>query len=428
LPVNLGNKASYQSNPFVTTVSTGNNYKDVSLFLRQSYDLGKKDSIVINDTTTEYLFYPKLRLQYTFTASNQSYQYKDIVPDSTLYSKWYGLTLNGLKDTVEVFQKWKIISNDFSLMQFPDTKNQAQFFLAGLSSQHISGEQKNEKKQFYNLFVHGEYRNRTRNKLWDILLKGQYYFKGLNEGDYEATAVLNRYFNKRWGNVKLFFNNVNRTPSFIFNAESNFNFQQNELYKKENITSFGVQSTNKFVSIEFKNNLIFNHCYFSDYYQTTQSTAPINLIQVSLSKKIKLTKRWNWYVDATIQQTDGASPIRVPLFFTRNRIAYEGVFFKNLNLSTGIDARYYSPYKAYGYSPLMGQFFTQDSSIIKNLPDLSLFMDFRIKGFTAYIRTENLNTANLSNGFGFTKNNFAAPLYPTQGFVIRFGIQWWFVN
>ena len=44
------------------------------------------------------------------------------------------------------------------------------------------------------------------------------------------------------------------------------------------------------------------------------------------------------------------------------------------------------------------------------------------------ILKENLNTANFSNGLGFVDNNFAAPHYPTQGLMIRFGIRWWFVN
>jgi len=65
---------------------------------------------------------------------------------------------------------------------------------------------------------------------------------------------------------------------------------------------------------------------------------------------------------------------------------------------------------------------------LKNLPDISAFFDFRIKSFIAYIRAENLNTVNFTNGFGFTNNNFAAPHYPTQGLMIRFGIQWNFVN
>jgi hypothetical protein len=116
------------------------------------------------------------------------------------------------------------------------------------------------------------------------------------------------------------------------------------------------------------------------------------------------------------------------LLFTRNRIAFEGRFYKNLNISTGLEARYYTGYKANNYSPVMGQFMPQDSVTIRNLPDVAAFVHFRIKGFTAYIRAENLNTASFANGFGFINNNFAAPHYPTQGFIFRLGIQWWFVN
>jgi hypothetical protein len=112
----------------------------------------------------------------------------------------------------------------------------------------------------------------------------------------------------------------------------------------------------------------------------------------------------------------------------RNRLAIEGVFFKNLNLSTGIEMRYYSPYKANGYSPLLGQFFKQDAVTINNLPDVTTFINFRIKGFTGFLRAENLNTMSFKNGFGFINNNFAAPFYPTQGMMIRLGIKWWFVN
>jgi hypothetical protein len=129
-----------------------------------------------------------------------------------------------------------------------------------------------------------------------------------------------------------------------------------------------------------------------------------------------------------VQQTDQAAPIKVPFLFTRNRLAFEGTFYKNLNLSTGLEVRYYTPYKANNYSPVIGQFTPQDTVTISNTPDVSAFLHFRIKGFTGYIRAENLNTVSFRNGFGFINNNFAAPHYPTQGMIIRFGIQWWFVN
>ncbi len=433
VPVNLGGAALYAPNPFNATVNTGNIYKDFTFFLRQSYDIGKKDSVQVNDSTTEYLFYPRLRVQYSFTYNTQDYQYKDAKADSLLYKTWYDTTLKAVTNNFFLREHWNIVTNDFSLIQFPDAKNQAQFFLAGARLENMKGtfyrtDTTQETRNFYNIVLHGEYRNKTRNRLWDVLLKGEFYLNGFNSGDYNAYATIDRYLNKKLGDVRLFFINTNRTPSFIYDGSSAFNIGNAGITKKENIISFGAEASNSFVNLSFRNHLITNLAYFSGRYQTAQYSKPVNLIQASLSKKIKLTKKLNWYTDVVLQQTDGSAPVKVPLVFTRNRFALEGTFYKNLNLSTGIEFRYYTPYEAYNYSPAMGQFIPQDTFKLKNLPDISAFFHFRIKSFTAYVRAENLNTINFANGFGFTNNNFAAAHYPTQGLMIRFGIQWNFIN
>jgi hypothetical protein len=432
IDVNLGNSNKAAQNPFNTAINTGHVDKDFTFFLRQTYDIGKNDSIAINDSTTEYLFYPKLRAQYSFTYSTYNYGYRDVFADSTIYKLWYDTTLKKKTDSLFVQEKWKVITNDFSLLQFPDTKNAGQFLLVGAKLENIKGEfvraTRTETKNFYNLALHGEYRNKTRNKLWDVLLKGELYLNGLNAGDYSVYATINRYLNKKLGNVRLFFTNTNRTPSFIFNNLSAFNFKNTTISKKENIISFGAEASNPFVNLGFKNHIITNLAYFSDYRRTEQSSKIINLLQLSASKKIKLSKKINWYADVVAQQTDGSAPIKVPLLFTRSRFAYEGVFYKNLNLSAGLEVRYYTPFEAYNYSPVVGQFTPQDTFKLKNLPDISAFFHFRIKSFTGYIRGENLNAVSFADGFSFTNNNFAAPHYPTQGLIIRFGVQWNFVN
>jgi len=428
IPVNLGGANLFEPNPFNASVTTGNVYRDFTFFLRQIYDIGKKDSVEVNDSTTEYLFYPKLRFQHSFTYSTYNYSYRDYSADSVIYKQWYDTTLKKATDSFSVFEKWAVMSNDFSLLQFPETKNPAQFFLAGARLETIRGELKGGTKNFYNLVLHAEYRNKTRNKLWDVLAKGEYYLNGFNHGDYSAYATIGRYIDRKFGAVRLFFSNVNRSPSYIYNTSSSFNFNKSNLSKKENIISFGAEANNSFINLSFKNYIIANLAYFTDYYHTAQSSKVINLLQVFASKKIHIYKKWNWYAELTAQQTDGSAPIKVPLLFTRNRFAFEGTFFKNLNLCTGLEIRYYTPYEAYNYSPVMGQFMRQDSFKLKNLPDISAFFNFRIKGFTAFVRADNLNTLSFANGFGFTNNNFGAPHYPTQGLMIRFGIQWGFVN
>ena len=109
-----------------------------------------------------------------------------------------------------------MISNDFTLLQFPDTKNSGQFLSAGVKLENIKGELRSGTRNFYNFIVHGEYRNKTRNKLWDVLAKGEFYVNGLNSGDYSVYATIARHINNKLGGIRLFFKNVNRSPSFIF--------------------------------------------------------------------------------------------------------------------------------------------------------------------------------------------------------------------
>ena len=450
VPVNLGGSAATTYNVFSTKVNTGNFYNNFTAFLRQSYDFGIKDSIKINDSTTDYLFYPKFRFQHTLNYSSYTYRFKDTVGatyaklDAALLNKWYGVSLNsGAGINFGVQDRWKFVSNDFAIKQFPETKNPAQFIEAGLRLENFQGifshsalgtfplavfPQPEVTKNYYNIVLHGEYRNKTRNKKWDALLNGEFYATGFNAGDYSAYATLTRFLNAKLGDVQVSFQNVNRSPSYIFEGNSAFNFNDTLNTKKENIIVFSAQANNPKFTLLARNILITSYTYFKNYREADQFNGIVNITQFVASTKNKVAGHLNLYSDFTVQQTAGNNPIRVPLFYTRQRLAFEGVFFKNLNLSTGIDVKYNTPYKANNYSPVNGQFFPQDTATISNLPELSAYFNFRIKSFTGLVKVENLNTVSFDNGLGFTNNNFAAPNYPTPGYIFRIGVQWKFVN
>lgn len=435
IPVHLGSD-SLSQNIFSTKISTGNLYHDFTAFFRQSYDIGKKDSIIINDSTTEYLFYPKLRFQHTITYSSSSYEFRDTLnnpylaeADSVFFKQNYDTSLHptyGLNFLVK--DRWKFVSNDFVIRQFPETKNLGQYIEAGMRLENCSGFFHAGKKNFYNVVLHGEYRNKTRNKKWDAVLNGEFYATGLNAADFNVYASVARTLNQKLGDVQISFQNVNRSPSYIYEGNSSFNFGNKLNTNKENITVLTATAINRRFTLMARNISITNYTYFKNFYQTDQFNGLVNLTQVTASAKTKIARHLNLYSDFIIQQTTGNNPIHVPLFYTRQRLAFEGNYFKNLNLSTGIDVKYNTPYKADNYSPVMGKFFPQDSVVINNLPQLNLFFNFRIKSFTAFIKGENLNTFNVQQGLTFTNNNFAAPLYPTPGLIIRFGVKWGFVN
>lgn len=431
IPTKLGGDPQFGRDFFGTQVTTGNNQKEFTAMMRQQYDLGRKDSLV-TDSTVIPLFYPRLRFEHTIQYDRLNYSFQDDVPDSTYYRDHYNITLNAVGDSVYVEDKWHKVSNDFSIYTFPDANNLQQYLKVGLSMENFQGTLRNGKSSFYNLIGHGIYRNKTRNGKWDMEASGKLYFTGLNAGDYHAYGSLQRQLGSKLGFLKLGFENANKSPSFLFDNRSHFYLLAAPRdFNKENIShAFGAYFLpNLKLQLQGHYYLVSNYTYLNGFYDLQQESSLFNFLQVSLQKQFTFGKSWNWYADIYLQKETGNAPINLPVFFTRQRFAYEGnLGFKNLRLSTGIEVKYHTPYKANGYSPLLSNFFYQDTTTITNRPDIAAFMHFRIRSFKAYIRAENLNTVSTQNGFGFTRNNFAAPGYPNPGMIIRVGIFWTFVN
>src|SRR5690606_19278667 len=185
--------------------------------------------LIINDSTTEYLFYPKFRFQHTISYNTYSHQFKDELSnqeeaqkDSAYFNQNYNLTLRPNYSGLNFWRidEWKSVSNDLVIRQFPQTKNPGQFIQAGVRIDNFSGEFTSSpnpiypvqifppppiRENFYNIVLHGEYRNKTRNRKWDALLNGEFYTAGYNAADFNLKAVLNRLLNARLGDIEVSF-------------------------------------------------------------------------------------------------------------------------------------------------------------------------------------------------------------------------------
>jgi hypothetical protein len=466
LPVHLGNGLlASTGNPFASGLTTGTRYSTTTFLFRQQYDLGQKDSIV-TDTSVIPLFYPRLRLEHSFTYTSSTYQFiDDALPpgtdglndgymlNSAYYAK-YGLGYVGqpqvgvgvVADTFHRIDNWHVLANDFSIYQFPDARNPQQFIKLGATLELLTGKfdtaslfdgslifQKGTSSE-YNVFGHAEYRNQTRNKKWDIEAYGRLYLEGVDVGDYNLYISLRRLISRSVGYFQGGFENVNRTPSFVFNRASSF------YYDTARATPGKENATHIFASLERPQNLLTitgsyyllsNYTYLTDYSRVRQAAALFNILEINIKKQFTLYRHWKWRTNTILQQVAGSAPVHVPFLVSFNQIGYDGNFgFKNFACSFGTEVRYISPYKADEYSPLTGQFFSQgDTTVRQRLPDISAYLHFRVRGFTAYMRAEGLNALALGpNGFGFYHNNFVAPDYPSPGLVIRFGFVWGFIN
>lgn len=451
IPTGLGGDAAYATNFFNTDVGTGNKYDDFNVLMRQQYDLGRKDSIE-TDSTSIPLFFPRIRFEHSIRYSVYRYLFSDESVVGQFYTNSYDMA--SVSSPFKREDYWKELMNDFSIYTFPDAQNTQQFLKVGAAWQNLKGISRDGVTgtadgvyyaddlpvNGYNIIGHGEYRNRTKNQRWDLLARGKLYFVGMNAGDYEAAASIQSLLGKKIGSLKLGFENVNRSPAYITNSNSAFYLMADAVgLKKENSTHLYADIYQPLLKLKLSGHyyLVNNYIYYTDFYYINQ--APVfNMLQVTAHKVFATGKKdqFKWLADVYFQQVVGNGPVNVPLVFTRNRFMYDGnLGFNNLKIAMGFDTRYRTNYKANNYSPLLGQFFYQDTETVKyRLPDIDAFVHFRINSFRAFVRAENLNTfrglKNHTGGttYGFTNNNYAAPAYPYPGLLIRLGIYWGFVN
>ncbi|WP_343303584.1 putative porin [Chitinophaga niabensis] len=432
IPTNLGGSNPASSTIFNTNIPVKNAYQEASFLFRHQYDWGKGDTIHVNDTTDVYKFDPVFRVEHTFTYTQNTYEYIDRNVDTTFYKKNYGFVFpppatTGFTDTILTRHQWRILSNDLSFIQFPIRGNMAHFIKIGGGFDNIIGEFiDNTGITFQNLRIHGEYRNKTKNQKWDLSAKGEFYLLGENAGDYSVSASLRRYLNSTLGNITLMGLNVNREPSYVYRYFAT-DPEHNKVYRnpniqKENTTLLQVRSDNPKLKYSIVGSYyLFNkYTYFKSYSESEQFTGLFNLLQIVGQKRFDV-RSFSFLADLAFQQLAGNAPIQLPTFWGRVRAGYNARLFKNLNLFTGIEGKYNTPYYTDDYSPMFGQFVYQTAIKREVYPDLAGFVHFRIKSFTAYVRAENLNTF-------LWDQNFFAPQYPSNDFSLRVGLRWWFIN
>ncbi len=428
LETRLGISGVSFRNPFNTSIATGTTYKEQNFVWKQTYDVGQKDSVV-KDTVTTYLFYPRLRFQNEIKYQSNQFAFADANPLALNYEQYFNYKLP-VGQTMLFQDQWKRFTNEFSLVSFPEKTNPNQFLQVGLGYQQLNFKDTLLSWSNHDIYGLGVYKNKTKNLRWDIQASGKLFLNGYHAGDYEALFSLTSVFNKKGDQVALWLQNSNRTPSFNRLGITAFPISKLSTIDKENIIELGAMWDQKSrgLTASFQYKLIQNFQYFGSGYQPLVYDKALSYIKGTVSNQLKLSTYWNWYNELSLQLVDPDAPLHLPVIFTRQRLAFEGNFFKNLFLSTGLELIYHSAFQPDAYMPLTGQFYLQDQFTTNNRPIANAFLNFRIKRFKGFIRMEQLNTLLATSNQLGTRYQFTAPNYLGTGTWLRVGIWWNFIN
>jgi hypothetical protein len=125
---------------------------------------------------------------------------------------------------------------------------------------------------------------------------------------------------------------------------------------------------------------------------------------------------------SSIPENSGEA-IQQPEWFVNSQLCYENILIHgNLDMQVGIDMHWRSAYYAYGYDPVIQQFYTQQQFKNPSLPVVDVFFNMKMKRGRIFIKYNNL-------AYTITKNGYLpTPFYPGQKPVFDFGFDWSFYD
>lgn len=424
--INYANAVS-GSNSSVPRSLVTNVMRDYNVLVQQSYSWGRTDSLYNDDSTKISIeFTPRFGVTHQVRLSNQQYSYKDKAPDSLRYAPFFAQKFVGDgSDSVFTRQKQNTFDNALLLNGYIGKKEKQLQFNAGagirvdkFSTRFLVA------AEFITVtsnYVTGQIRKEAlKPGQWFYNIDAKFYVTGAAAGN----SMLHASAGKELGDgIAILEAGVQQN---INNAAYNFTTYINQYdtisnsFNKESVTTLyaTAHSVKYNFNVGMRSYLISNYLYMNQAQLPDQYAAAFNLLQASAQKAFK----WRGIVldnEIVYQQVPSGAPVNVPLFMGRHQLSYERKIFKSaLQIATGIELRYYSPYNTAAYSPIFHRYYYNTNYFLVNDPAYSFFFNFKVKRFRSFIMLDHLQLL-------FKEGNFInAPGYPAQNMMIRFGFNW----
>ncbi len=456
---------AYANDLYSATRSTVTNMqRDFTALLQHSYTWGRTDTTYNADSTQySYSLVPWFSITHKMEVSSEKHVYKDLAPDSTRYTSLFtqsfinrgGYYAIGT-DSVFVQQKWFWIDNKLLLNGFIGKPGHQLKFSAGIGNrydQFISTPVSNLindslPKQVYSVgvdrssiisnYLEGELRKEALHpKEWEYGANTKFFITGTDAGNFLLNMALGKEF-KNSSFLAGFREQLNSAPYSYTNYENRFTKQFFSFSNESVSMLYATLSINKIrLSAGVRSYFIGNYIYLDDSERPAQYTIPFTLNQAWIRKVFKVG---NFFLDNELvyQQLPDNAPVNVPALMGRHQFSFERAMFKRaLKIAAGVEVRYNTAYHPAGYDAVLNRFYYQHTLFVGNTPQASVFLNFRIKRFRAFIMGDQLQQIFVRNTILYTGTPLpiteasgaqAIPVYAAPNTLLRFGFTWALVN
>ncbi len=426
--------------------NTYEQWKSGGLYLKQSYYIGRIDSVKKEHEKAATAILPTQRVSYTLSYSTHKYEFIQNDPD--LYSVFpdYYYAYNYSRDSLTVNH----LQNEFSYS----------FYLRSKNTKLIKNEVKLDLALAQDYYAYNQYVADTvynqygvkiihpvkeqNNSFQDITLKARFSYRFSNrialDGDFQQIAVGRDFGDflydakvtlaggRKAGRIVFEGYTQSRTPPLVYTSWISNHYIFHESFNKEKTNSVSFNYINDALKMDFKAEyfLIGDYLFFEaqpggNDAHPAQTTSNINLIKLSLGKTFTY-RRWHFDDYLVYQKTDYQATLRVPEFYNYCSLYYKMFLFNVLYTNLGVDVRYNTQYLAPSYAVGLGQFYNGPDVTFSSYPVASVFIKGTLQRTNFFLMYDYANQGLFSPGF-YTVNR-----YPQMDHLFKIGISWYFYN
>lgn len=436
LPVALDNPSYYNTSSQGRRSSVTNTLRDFNVLLQHRYTLGRKDTLFNADSTQfNIVLVPRFSVGHRLEAGSEKHRFKSLLPQQEdWYSFYQGSFASNDSVYSEQYQRW--IDNRFTLSGFIGKGAKQLSVTAGLGNRfddfytdYVNGR---DELSIVSTYLSGDVKKEALSpEAWSYQADAKFFISGAAAGDFVLNAALSKDFGPRLAVLSVGASQQLSEAPYAYTIFQNQYFAQREQLSKQSTTSFWgrLQSQRLGLSLGVRNYVLSNYIFLTDSagdvsngkLLLSQHAGSFSLTQIT-AQKLQFLGPFVMDAQAAFQAIAGQAPLKVPAILAKLSLSYESTLFtKALHIATGIDLRYHSPYQSPGYAPFYNRFYYQDSYTTDNYPEASVFFNFRVKRFRAYLMLDQLQAL-------WWRNTVIYPGYPSQDMMIRFGFQWVMVN
>ena len=156
-----------------------------------------------------------------------------------------------------------------------------------------------------------------------------------------------------------------------------------------------------------------------------QHNGSIQILSATLQQNFKLGPL-HWDNHITYQLSGNKEIIPLPDLNIFSDLYFKFIYYKRLHMEVGVNALYFTRYKAPAYCPAVGAFHLQSDSHVQEVggyPLLSGYVNCMLRGVRFYIMYYHFNDGLMSN-----RDSFIVPGYPANPGMVKFGLSWTFFD